>query len=194
LAAPLYQPTSPADYLAFERGSDVKHEFIDGEIVAMSGVSRWHAFIVNNIVVALSLQAKERGCRTVSNDLRVRIPATETYVYPDVLVLCGEGEWLDKTFDTLQDPVFIVEVLSPSTEVRDRSAKFRSYIEIPSLQAYFLVAQDEVMVETYIRQTSATWLFEAYQDLDQTVSVPGLNMALRLADIYDRIQFPQVAE
>ncbi|WP_227624939.1 Uma2 family endonuclease [Fimbriimonas ginsengisoli] len=182
--------TSPADYLAAERLADQKHELINGEVYAMSGVSRWHALIVANFVRRLGNRFEGRNCNVVSSDLRVRIPATDAYLYPDVVVYCGEGQWLDEAFDTLENPIVVVEVLSPSTDRYDRVDKFRHYRKIESLQAYIIVAQDSLAVEHHARQENGEWLMTEYDQPSQSLVIPSLGLELPLTEIYDHIEMP----
>ena len=136
------QPTlSAEEYLAFERQSEIKHELVDGEIVAMSGAGRAHGRISWNLTLALGTQLEDRGCEGFAGDMRVHVPVTDRYTYPDLVVACGEAQFEDAELDTLLNPVLIAEILSPSTEDKDRGTKLFQYRSIPSLQAILLVAQ-----------------------------------------------------
>ena len=123
-------------------------------------------------------------------DLRLRIPATNRYTYPDVAVACGDIQFEDAELDILLNPTLIVEVLSPSTEAADRGGKFAAYRTIPSLQAYVLIAQDQPLVEHFQRQ-GESWLLTAYSGLDAVVPLPAIGCTLRLHDVYRRVRFDQ---
>jgi Uma2 family endonuclease len=180
---------SPSEYLEFERGSTVRHEYVGGRVYAMSGASRWHGLIVSNLVIALGGALRERDCNTIANELRVSAPQHASYFYPDVVVYCGEGEWLDGNFDTLRDPRLVIEVLSPSTERYDRRVKVGSYWTIPSLEAIILVSQDAIRVEHYFRPEGVAHRFALYESLDQTVEIPSLDLVVPVSEIYRRVNF-----
>src|SRR5262245_26620705 len=128
------------EYLEFERASEEKHEFFDGEVFAMAGARRRHNQIVINIGGELRQALRERTCEVYASDMRVRIPETNRYVYPDVTIACGEPRFEDAKEDTLVNPTIVFEVLSDSTEAYDRGDKFALYQTIPSLAEVVLVA------------------------------------------------------
>src|SRR5690242_1556857 len=152
MAAPLQTPRyTPEEYLAHERQAEHKSEYIAGQIIAMSGASRAHNRISVNLLRVLSSQTLDGPCETYGSDLRVKVSARGMYTYPDVTVVCGRQEFEDAQVDTLLNPTLIVEILSPSTEAYDRGAKFGYYRALPSLREYLLVAQDQVLLEHYVR-------------------------------------------
>ncbi len=175
------------EYLAFERESETRHEFLDGEIFAMSGASREHNLIGTNIVGALHPQLKRHGCEQYANDMRVWIPAAGLYTYPDVVVVCEPPRFEDDERETLLNPSLIIEVLSPSTEDYDRGRKFAYYRGVSSLRVYLLVAQDRAHVEVFTRQADDRWLLWETEDLDAEIELPEVRATLRLSEIYDRI-------
>ena len=127
---------SEAEYLAFERQSRDKHEFYLGETFAMAGASRRHNLITLNIGGELRDRLKDRRCEAYVGDMRVRVKPNGLYTYPDVVVVCGDPEFLDSDVDTLLNPTLLIEVLSDSTEKNDRGTKFKQYRQIPSLREY----------------------------------------------------------
>lgn len=175
------------EYLAFERESDVKHEFADGELVAMSGASRAHGRIAWNIGGALYPQLQKADCEGFTAEMRVRIPATDRYTYPDLVVVCGEPEFEDAELDTLVNPTLVVEILSPTTEDYDRGRKLFHYRSIPSLQAALLVAQDEVHVELYERQGDGRWVLSETDDIGESLDLAAIGARLALVDVYRRV-------
>ena len=178
---------TPEEYLAFERKATTKHEYLNGQIVAMSGASFAHNFITVNIATSLNVQLMEGDCRVATSDMRVKVTEIDSYFYPDVVVVCGEPRAEDDTFDTLLNPVLIVEVLSPSTEGYNRGEKFDHYQQIVSLKDYILISQDEVRVEHYCRQESE-WLQSEFQGLKDVLSLLSIGCELRLSDIYRRVE------
>ncbi len=178
---------TPEEYLAFERKATTKHEYINGRIVAMSGASFAHNFITANIVTYLNIQLMDGECRAVASDMRVKAQQTESYFYPDVVVVCGEPRAEDDTFDILLNPTVVVEVLSRSTEAYDRGEKFKHYRQIGSLKDYILISQDEVRVEHYCRQGSG-WMQTEFRELEDVLSLFSIGCELRLQDIYRRVE------
>lgn len=152
------------EYLAFERASDEKHEFADGEIFAMSGGKGPHANVAANIIGAFTVAFVRRSCRVFTSDMRVHIPVTDRFVYPDASVVCGRPQYRDEQIDTLLNPRIIVEVLSPSSEAYDRGDKFTNYRTLPSLKHYILAAQDKPFLEVYTRQEEGGgWMLHEYR-------------------------------
>jgi Uma2 family endonuclease len=147
----------PAEYLVWERSSPERHELVDGEVFAKAASSFVHSKIVINLVGELGSALRHRPCHVTALDLRVHVPATGFYAYPDVSVLCGDPLFEDDARDTLLNPTVIVEVLSASTEGYDRGKKFRNYRAIATLHEYVLVAQDEVSIERYKRGDDGVW-------------------------------------
>ena len=194
---------TPEEYIAFERkalpdGEIVRYEYINGELIAMSGASRAHNLITGNIFGELRTQLRSSGCETYASDMRVSTPTTTSYFYPDVVVVCEEPRFEDNVFDILLNPIILVEVLSPSTEVYDRREKFAHYRQLPSLQEYVLVAQDKVLVEHYRRQENQgnalirqqDWIFTDFQKLEEILLLTSIQCELPLQEIYERVTFP----
>ncbi len=150
------------EYLAFERASDEKHEFADGEIFAMSGGTYEHSVIAQAIGAVLRNAFVGRKCAVQNSDMKVHIPITGRYVYPDVAVVCGRPEFVDDSRDTLLNPRIIVEVLSPSSEAYDRGDKFTNYRKLASMNHYILAAQDKPFVEVYTRSENGVWELREY--------------------------------
>ncbi|MGI8494809.1 MAG: Uma2 family endonuclease [Pyrinomonadaceae bacterium] len=182
------------EYLVIERGAEEKHEFIDGEIVAMAGASREHNLISGNIFAALHSGLRGKNCESYINDMRVRMRKNR-YGYPDVVVICGEPQFADDEFDVLLNPTVVVEVLSKSTRFRDKNEKLIAYQKMDSLRECLLVEQTEPRVEHYIKQTPKQWLLRIYEDLDELIIFESINCEVSLAEIYAQIEFaPKIEE
>ena len=153
-------------YLAFERESAEKHEFLDGDIYLMTGASANHNLIVGNIYASLHTQLRQRPCVAYPSDMRLKVSESGLYTYPDISVVCEPPRFEDDRSDTLLNPTVIVEVLSPSTENYDRGKKFQHYRTLDSLQEYVLAAQDSPRLERYLRQSNDQWLFADVTELD----------------------------
>ncbi len=190
---PLY---SVAEYLALERASEERSEYLDGVIYVMQGESGDHADISMNIVGSLGSQLRGKDCRTRSKDTKVRsgpLPKLKhstkgLYSYPDVVVICGEPKYLDEYRDVITNPTVIIEILSPATEKFDRGEKFDRYDSWnPTLSDYLLVSQDQARIEHYIRQVDGTWTRAVSRGLRSKVVIKSIHCTLKLKDLYDRI-------
>ncbi|MBD0355498.1 MAG: Uma2 family endonuclease, partial [Rubrobacteraceae bacterium] len=165
-----------------------RSEFHGGEMFAMVGASRRHNRIVTNLVTALDNQLRERPCNVYSNDMRVKIPNTGLFTYPDIVVTCGEEAFADNEQDTLLNPLVIFEVLSDSTEAYDRGKKFEHYQNIDSLTTYALVAQDARRIEHYVRQEgSRAWVYTEAHEANAVVRIEAVSCDLRLEDVYAKV-------
>ncbi len=182
---------TPEEYLARERCAETKSEYVDGDVVAMPGSSREHNLIVTNLVAELRQQLKGRPDEVYPSDLRVWIPESRKYTYPDVAVATGAPRLQDGEGDVLLNPALIIGVLSPGTESYDRGKKFEHYRSIESLVEYLLVSQYEWRVEQYVRQGDGRWLFGETSDPEGVVSLPALGCELALAEIYDKVPLPR---
>jgi Uma2 family endonuclease len=173
------------EYLELERRSEEKHEFLDGEMFAMSGASADHNNIVWNIAGILHSQLRGGPCRASIADMRLQVTATGLYTYPDIVVACGERRFGE--LDTLLNPILIIEVLSPSTEAYDRGKKFGHYRTIETLQEVVLVSQDRIDVERFSRQPKGDWLLSEAKRLEDRLSLPAIGCELLLAAVYEGI-------
>lgn len=177
------------EYLARERAAEYKSEYYDGEIFAMAGASEPHNLIVYNISGEFYTQLKQRPCKAYSSDLRLKVSPSGLYTYPDIVVVCGEAQFEDNELDTLLNPTLIVEVLSKSTEGRDRGAKFEHYSKLDSLQEYLLVAQDRPRVELFAKEGKGRWILEVLDHLEDIVKLASIGCELALKDIYAKVDF-----
>lgn len=159
-------------YLAVERHSEA---------------SREHNLLVANLLAGLHSQLRGKTCEAYANEMRVKVSATGLYTYPDVVVVCWQPQLEDAELDTLLNPTLIAEVLSDSTEDYDWGMKkFAYYRTLPSFSEYLLVAQKEVHVEHFVRQ-SDSWILTETRDLTATLDLPSIGCRLPLADIYERV-------
>lgn len=189
LLAEMTQPARPrhrytyAEYLAYERDSGLKHEYDDGEILAMAGGSRRHNALASRVSAALETGRKP-GSVAFQSDQKVRVLATGKATYPDASLVCGpiEGDPADPTGVTVTNPTLLVEVLSPSTEQEDRGNKWQHYQLIPSLEEYVLVSQAEVRVERYRRLPSGAW---EYTDVTDGLLQLSVGATLDLVKLYE---------
>jgi Uma2 family endonuclease len=178
---------SPEEYLSLERKAEGRSEYLNGEIFAMVGASRAHNLIVTNITREVSQQLKGKPCELYSTDMRVRVPATGLYTYPDVVVVCGEPVFEDEHVDTLLNPTLIMEVLSGSTESYDRGKKFSHYQTVSSLVEYLLVAQDEYRIEQFVKQPDGHWLYTDARSPEGSLELASIQCVLTLKEVYDKV-------
>lgn len=187
---PKAQKISPEAYLALERHSEIRHEYVDGEIFAMAGAGRAHNQISANIVRVLGNQLLDKPCSVFSSDMKVGIQEIRKYTYPDIVVACENEEFEDDNHDVLLNPVVIMEILSDSTEAYDRGDKFAHYRLLRSVAEYILVSQYVCRIEKFIRREDGTWLYSNYQAMDQVVKIESIDCELPLSEVYRKVNFP----
>jgi Uma2 family endonuclease len=171
-------------YLAIERTAERRSEYYNGEMFLMAGGTSDHNLIALNIAAAFREHFRERKCNVYAIDMRVHIPATGLYTYPDGMLICGEREWAEPSHVTLLNPSVIIEILSDSTEAYDRGDKFWQYRHIPSLREYILVSQKALRVDQFIRHPNGEWNFRFVDSIEGTLHVPTVDCAIPLRDIY----------
>lgn len=174
---------SYAQYLELEDASNVRHEYLDGQIYGMAGGTPEHAALAAAFIGLLYAQVARSGCRTHSSDLRVRVPATGLATYPDITIVCGEREVHPEDANALTNPTLIAEVLSDSTEQYDAGEKFEHYRQLAALRQYVLIAQDRPRVVVRTRTPDGTWTERSYAD-GETVDLPSINATLAVDELY----------
>jgi Uma2 family endonuclease len=181
---------SPEEYLARERRAEFRSEYYRGEVFAMAGASDEHCGIKDNLAREAGNQLKGGPCRVRTSDLRVKVHATGLYTYPDMVIYCDKPQFEDANVDTLLNPSVVVEVLSESTEKYDRGKKFGHYRQIPSLQEYILVAQDQPLMERFVRQPDGAWSLTVFEGLASVFEFASVPVRVPLTDVYDGVEFP----
>jgi len=191
------------EYLALERKSVERHEYLDGRIFSKAGESEEHGIICHNIGGQLYVQLRGRPCQTFSKDMKVRSGPEKRsarsvknfFSYPDLVVVCGERRFQDEHRDVLLNPTVIFEVLSPSTKDFDRGEKFERYrIWLESLAEYVVVHQTRPRIEHHTRQAKNQWVLTTIDGLDASVSLASIGCELKLKDIYEGVGFPPDVE
>src|SRR5215210_4014875 len=190
---------SVEEYLASERESEERHEYLDGQVYAMAGESPEHGAICTNIGGQLYAQLRGKPCQVFSKDIKVRSgPATKRgqttkglYSYPDLLVVCGELKFHDEHRDVLLNPAVVIEVLSPATEAFDRGEKWARYQTwLPELTDYLLVSQTKPRIDHFHRRAGGEWVYSLVNSLEDSLRLDSVGCVLELTDAYDRIVFP----
>jgi Uma2 family endonuclease len=180
---------TPEEYLALERPSEIRHEFLDGTVYAMAGESPTHSAICFNLNTAIGPQLRGTNCRGFSPNMKVRAGEAGLYAYPDLAVACGEAFFHDRHGDVLLNTVVIFEVLSRSTQTYDRGEKFERYKSIETLRDYVLVSQDRAHLEHHSRQPDGNWSHDELSGTDAALILDSIDCRVALADVYDRIDF-----
>jgi Uma2 family endonuclease len=180
---------TPAEYLAMEEVADYKSEFYSGEIFALSGGSADHSLIAGNQIYELNRLLGAKPCRVFNSDMRLHIRRSGLYTYPDVMVVCGKLQFVERRNDTLLNPLLIIEVLSETTRDYDRGAKFNFYKGIPSLQEVVLVESESARVECYHRAEGDKWTIDAYDGLDAVARFESVDCDLPLRSIYLKVSW-----
>ncbi len=177
------------DYLEYDRTHDGKHELVNGEVVAMSGVSDAHDRIQINAVVALTNRLRGGPCRVRGSELRVRLDETGMYCYPDLTIVCGEPQFAPTRPVTLLNPRVVIEVLSETTEEYDRGAKVAHYRHRASVDLILLVDSRRRLVERQARNGDGTWTLSEHT----TGAVRVLDVEIPLDELYDSVDLATVA-
>jgi Uma2 family endonuclease len=174
------------EYLEWEANQEIRHEYIDGEIYAMTGGSVPHNDIALNLYRALYPHLRQRGCRVNVSDVKVQADQNSRYFYPDLVISCHPEERRSPQF--IRHPQVIIEVLSPHTANYDRTKKLKYYRQIPSLQEYVLVGSEEINVEVYHRGEGKMWNYYAYSEGEE-IEIPSIEFKGAIALIYENITF-----
>lgn len=176
---------SEADYLAAERSSPTRHEYFQGEVMAMAGGTYAHGYIIDNLVMALNRRLTGRGCRASSANTRLHIPVFPLYTYPDVMIVCGQPVFLDDTADTILNPAVVVEVLSPSTRRYDLGEKALRYRAVDALQQYLTIDSTRIHAILHTRgQRPGEWLLTETTDAAAILKLAAVGIELPLVEAY----------
>jgi Uma2 family endonuclease len=189
IAEPQYPQKMTAEaYLKWEATQEMRHEYVDGDIVAMTGGSIPHTKIYLNLYRSLYPHLGHRGCESYVSDVKVQTHQNSRYFYPDLVITCDPEDLKSRQF--IQNPKVIVEVLSPSTANYDRGDKFKYYRQIPSLQEYVLIDSESMSVEVYHRGEGKMWLYYAYSAGDM-IALESLEFEFPIELLYEGISFDQ---
>lgn len=185
--SPQPQKMTIEEYLAWEPLQELRYEYENGEVIAMTGGSIPHNDIALNLYTALRPHLRARGCRVNVSDVKVQMTPQSAYYYPDVVVSCDPQDINSRKF--IQNPKIIVEVLSPGTTNRDKGEKFTNYLKIPSLQEYLLINSESISVERYCRGEGKMWLYYPYTEGD-VITLSSIDFEIAIALIYEGVTFP----
>ncbi|WP_414618910.1 Uma2 family endonuclease [Calothrix sp. CCY 0018] len=175
------------EYLELEQTSEIRHEYLGGQVFAMSGGSKEHNTISLNIASRVRSDLRGSSCSVFMADMKVNIRVINQnkniFYYPDVVVSCDSD---DKDRFYLNYPCLIIEVLSPSTEITDKREKLVNYRTLESLQEYVLISQDEIKVEVYRQDNQGNWLMQTLGKNDE-LHLDSIDLSLTMAEIYEDV-------
>jgi Uma2 family endonuclease len=180
---------TPEEYLELEEISQKRNEYIDGEIITITGGTTNHNKIALNFCRKFPLSINSENYDTYINDVKLSIPQYRVYTYPDVMVIKGEPIYEGVNQIVVTNPLLIVEVLSNSTKNYDKTDKFKYYRSIPSFQEYILIDQYSFSLEQYIKQSQGQWLFKEYEGKDAILVLDSVDFKMSFQDIYNRVNF-----
>ncbi|MFM9263901.1 Uma2 family endonuclease [Tychonema sp. BBK16] len=185
------QKMSVEEYLAWEAQQEIRHEYVNSEVFAMTGGTIAHNDLALNFYTALRPHLRSTGCRMNVSDVKLQVSFQSRYYYPDVIVSCDPQDLNSRQF--IQNPKIIVEVLSPSTSGKDRDEKFTCYLKIPTLQEYILIDSQKIFVERYCRGEGRMWLYYSYT-AGEIISLSSVGFDLPIALLYEGVGFETETE
>ena len=187
-----YAGLSIPDYVDLEIATDRRHEYHNGEVVAMAGGTLYHSLLCANIAGELftALKNKNSICRAYTSEIKIAIETRDSYVYPDATVVCGQPEESSIVNGAITNPILIVEVLSPSSAGYDRNEKFELYQALSSLKEYVLIAQNKPYVEVYYRNSNLNfWCKTVFEGLKTPIYLESIDVEIKLSDLYFNLEF-----
>jgi Uma2 family endonuclease len=180
---------SPQEYLELEVNSEIRHEYINGLIIPMTGGTPNHNQLALNFSGTLNYLLKRQPYQVFVTDQRLWIPSRKIHTYPDIMVVKNPLEYEEGRTDTLVNPVMIAEVLSKSTKGYDRDEKFAAYRTITTLQEYILIDQYTMHIEQYCKTNNNQWIFSEFTDGNVNLNLASISCQMILSDIYDKVDF-----
>ena len=189
-ALPKKRKYTPEEYLALEEKAEYRSEYDNGEIIAMAGGSLNHARIISNLDRKFAGKIG-KDCESVTTEVKIRVEDYRKFYYPDVFIFCGKANFYQKRNDTITNPVLIVEVLSDSTEAKDRGEKMLAYRTLASLREYVLISQAKPIVEQFIKNADRDWIHKATIGLKSSGTYQSIAVTMNLEEIYQRVEFEE---
>ena len=174
------------EYLEWEPHQDLRYEYFNGEVFAMTGGTIPHNDITLNFYTALRPHLRSKGCRVNVSDVKVQVSSESPYYYPDVVVSCDPQDINARKF--IKNPKIIAEVLSPGTSAKDRGEKFTSYLNMPSLKEYLLINSETISVERYCRGEGRMWLYYPYTAGD-IITLSSIDFEIAIELVYEGVVF-----
>lgn len=180
---------TPEEYLDLEEKAEFRSEYDDGKITPMTGGTTNHNRIARNLCTALTVGLKGQDFEVFVVDIKVWIPNSRKFRYPDLMIVAGKPQYYKNRKTTVTNPQIIVEILSDSTEEFDRGNKFDLYKSIPTFQEYILINQEKVSIDHFYKTGVKSWSIKLYDEQDSEIALQSLDLKLQIAEIYDKVEF-----
>ncbi len=168
----------------------LRNEFIDGKIVSRPAANRWHNLIATNFAIAIGGRVQRAICEIYSNDMQVRI-GQNSICFPDVVVVNGEPEFVDKKSEILLNPTVVIEIFSSFSKTVDRTQKLEGFLAIPKIKECLLVNETELRVEHYARQNAKQWIYRIYNEREDIITLESISCKLSLAEVYAQVKLKE---
>ena len=188
MANPAFDYITPGDYLAFEIKAAEKHEYFDGRIYAMAGATIDHNYIATTLSRKIGNFLEDKSCDIFGTDLRITSPGFNSFIYPDLTIVCGPIIKKESGFDTVTNPSVIIEVLSASTRGYDLAFKFHYYQQIPSLKEYIVVDSTRPFVLVNKKQGN-DWVRAEINDINSSFFIETIEFELPLKEVYRKVSY-----
>jgi Uma2 family endonuclease len=182
---------TPEEYLELENQSEIKHEYLDGEIIEMTGGTTNHNKLALKIAAKLLASLEDKGYEIYMGDVRLWIEKYRRYTYPDVMVVEGKSIYEGKGQTTINNPTLIIEVLSQSTSNYDQGDKFDVYRCLSSFKEYILIKQSEYFVKQFVKNEQGKWVLTDYHGEEGILKLESLDFEISLQELYKNIDFSQ---
>ncbi|MBS3027719.1 MAG: Uma2 family endonuclease [Dolichospermum sp. DET50] len=180
---------TPEEYLELEEKSEVKNEYIDGEIIPMSGGTTNHNEIAGNFYLHFKLKMRNQNYKIYMGDVKLWMSRYQIYTYPDIMVIQGEPTYQGTGITQVTNPLMIVEVLSKSTINYDKTDKFRFYRSLPELKEYIMINQYEYFIEQFAKNAQGQWVLTEYESVNDILSLKSIDFQIPFSDIYEGVNF-----
>jgi len=186
-----FKKSTVDDYLASERQSGSKNEFVNGKVIGRSGSNRWHNLIVSNVAIGIGSRLHGHKCEIYIANIRVKLE-NNSICYPDVAIVNGEPGFTDNRLDLLLNPTVIVEVTSNDMHASAKTTKLESFLAMSSIKECMMIREDEMRIEHYSKQNPKQWLYKIYNERDDVISLDSINCKISLQEIYSQIKLKHV--
>lgn len=182
-----FKKSTVDDYLASERQSGAKNEFVNGKVIGRSGSNRWHNLIVSNVAIGIGSRLHGHKCEIYIANIRVKLE-NNSICYPDVAIVNGEPSFADNRLDLLLNPTVIVEVTSNDMHASAKTTKLESFLAMSSIKECMMIREDEMRIEHYSKQNPKQWLYKIYNERDDVISLDSINCKISLQEIYSQVK------
>jgi len=180
---------TPEEYLELEEKSEVKNEYIHGEIIHISGGTTNHNEIAGNFYLHFKLKMRNQNYKVYMGDVKLWLQRYQIYTYPDIMVIQGEPTYQGNGTTQVTNPLMIVEVLSKSTINYDKPDKFRFYRSLPELKEYIMINQYEYFIEQFAKNAEGQWVLTEYESVNDILSLKSIDFQIPFSDIYEGVHF-----